>query len=280
MYRLGVNIIIENESLVRLGCFATVFVVLALAEAIRPKKLRVVPRLQRWFTNISLVVLDSILLRLVTPILAVSLAIEWQSNGWGLVNILASTHSAPISFGVVAVAYFVFSIILLDLMIYWQHVLSHKLTLLWAFHKIHHTDRDIDVTTALRFHPLEILLSMAYKLVCVMLIGPSAAAVIVFEVLLNASAMFNHANLCLPRKLDSMLRKIIVTPDFHRVHHSVNQQETNSNYGFFLSLWDYVFGTYSRRSQGKESDIEIGLSEYQTNKPNRLIWCLTAPWKK
>jgi len=168
----------------------------------------------------------------------------------------------------------------LDLAIYIQHVASHHIPILWKLHKVHHADRDIDVTTGIRFHPLEAILSMIYKCLVILLLGPVALSVIIFEIVLNASAMFNHSNLRLPKKLDAVLRILVVTPDSHRVHHSVHASETNSNYGFFLSIWDRLGRTYTAQPRDNHLDMTIGLSNYQTPKPAILSWCLTLPFKK
>ncbi|MDM3870718.1 sterol desaturase family protein [Porticoccus sp. W117] len=227
------------------------------------------PRTRRWLTNWGLVIIDALTLRVVFPILAVGVAVIASQKGWGLFNILALPLWLEITLAVV----------LLDLLIYAQHVLSHKVPLLWRLHKVHHVDRDIDVTTGARFHPLEILFSMVYKMLCVLLVGPAAAAVILFEVILNGSAMFNHANVRLPKKLDALLRSVIITPDMHRVHHSVIAGETDSNYGFFLSCWDRWFGTYVEEPRDGHDGMTIGLAVYQDNRPASLWWSLLLPFK-
>jgi len=172
----------------------------------------------------------------------------------------------------------ILAIVILDLAIYFQHVMSHKLPFLWRFHKVHHADRDIDVTTGIRFHPIEAALSMIYKCGIILLLGPATLAVLVFEILLNASPMFNHANVSLPKSVDRLLRLIIVSPDMHRVHHSEIPQETNSNYGFFLSIWDRIFRSYIPQPQKGHQGMAIGLSEYQTEKPASLLWSIKIPF--
>ena len=261
--------IINNEVWVRLYAFFGVFLVVALLEAMLPKKKRVMPRIERWLTNLSLVVINSFVLRLIVPILAVGVASWALTNNVGLLNWL----QLPVWAEILA------AVLLLDMFIYFQHVAFHKWPLFWRFHKVHHADRDIDVTTGARFHPLEIVVSMAYKLVCVALVGPSVFAVILFEIVLNASAMFNHANLALTKGLDRTLRAVVVTPDFHRVHHSVIPSETDSNFGFFLSVWDRLFGTYIAQPKHDHQGMVIGLHEHQTDQPNRLIWSLLVPFK-
>ena len=248
--------------------FIVVLVLMALAESLRPKRKRNLPRMERWTTNLGLTVVNIAVLRLLGPISAVTAASYALNNDWGLLNYL----SLPFYIEVIA------AVIVLDLAIYFQHVASHKLPILWRFHKVHHADRDIDVTTGIRFHPIEAMLSMVYKCVIILLLGPMVLAVVVFEMLLNASAMFNHANVQLPNALDRYLRLIVVTPDFHRVHHSEIQQETDSNYGFFLSVWDRVFKTYTSQPEKGHQDMVIGLSEYQTEKPASFFWSMKLPF--
>lgn len=264
------TLIQDHELALRLMSFGGVLVIMALVEVLIPKKTRTMPRTSRWTTNLLLVVVDSLVLRITMPILAVALASWSEVNNIGVLNWL----SLPSFIEIIA------AVILLDMAIYFQHVMSHKMPMLWMFHKVHHADRDIDVTTGLRFHPIEIVFSMFYKLVWILLLGPSASAVILFEIILNGSAMFNHSNISLSKKLDNRLRKIIVTPDSHRVHHSVIQQETDSNYGFFLSIWDKLFGTYNPQPKDTHDGMIIGLDEYQTAAPSTLKWCLTVPWQK
>jgi len=260
--------LIDHESTIRLSVFLGVFLFMAAAEALVPKKKRTMPRLMRWLSNIGLVVIDGIALRLVMPILAVATAAWATSNNVGLFNLLALPQWIE----------WLMAVVVLDALIYAQHVASHKIPLLWRFHKVHHADRDIDVTTGARFHPVEIIFSMLYKLLCVVLLGPAMVAVILFEVILNASAMFNHANLSLPKNIDALMRKLIVTPDFHRVHHSIIHKETDSNYGFFLSVWDRLFRTYIPQPQQGHAGMTIGLAELQSAKPNSIWWCLIAPF--
>ncbi len=262
------NFFQENEATIRLSVFIGVFTLMALLEVFAPRKERVMPRMQRWVTNWSLVVIDSIAVRLLIPTVAVAFAQLASSKGWGVFGWL----DWPVWLEIVL------AVILLDMLIYWQHVASHHFPLLWRMHKVHHADRDIDVTTGARFHPLEILLSMAYKLLCILLLGPATVAVFLFEVILNASAMFNHSNVRLPLVLDRWVRRFIVTPDMHRVHHSVLVNETNSNYGFFLSVWDRVFNSYIDQPERGHDDMRIGLGEHQDSRPASLWWSLKAPF--
>jgi len=237
-------------------------------EALAPRRARTSTRVQRWSTNIVLVVVNTFAARLLGPLVAGAVALFAAERGIGLFNIV----DLPIVLAVLG------GVILLDMAIYWQHVAFHKIPVFWRFHKVHHADRDIDVTTGVRFHPVEIVLSMIYKAVCVLALGPSLLAVILFEVILNASAMFNHANLKLLLWLDRIIRPVFVTPDMHRVHHSVIERETNSNYGFCLAIWDRLFGSYIDQPELGHDGMTIGLMEYQTPKPNQLLWSLSVPF--
>ena len=234
------------------------------------KKQRQQLRGQRWLTNFGLTASNIFVLKLLGPITAVAAADYALDNSWGLLSL----SPIPIPFYLEIVL----GIVLLDLAIYFQHVCSHKIPMLWRFHKVHHADRDIDVTTGIRFHPVEAFLSMLYKCVVIFLLGPITISVILFEIILNASAMFNHANVRFPKVVDGALRTVIVTPDFHRVHHSEIQTETDSNYGFFLTVWDRLFKTYTAQPSLGHDEMVIGLSEYQTSKPTSFIWCLKVPF--
>jgi sterol desaturase/sphingolipid hydroxylase (fatty acid hydroxylase superfamily) len=221
-------------------------------------------------TNISLVVLGAIVGRLLGPLAAMGVAVFAAQNSWGLFNLLA----LPVWLEIIV------AVMLLDMAIYWQHVATHKIPVLWRLHRVHHADRDIDASTGVRFHPIEIGVSMLYKCAVVLILGPAAVAVLLFEVLLNASALFNHANLRLPSAVDKLLRSFMVTPDMHRVHHSVILGETNSNYGFFLSWWDKLFNSYKTQPQAGHQRMTIGLNEYQTQAPKKLTWALLSPFTK
>ena len=259
-----------HEAPLRLGIFAIVLLAMMALEALRPKRDRVMTRRRRWTSNLALVFIDGLVVRLLFPVVAAGVAMIAARKGWGLFNWLDWPIWAEI----------LLSIIVLDMLIYWQHVLSHRIPIFWAFHKVHHADRDIDVTTGSRFHPAEIVLSMVYKIICVLALGPAAMAVILFEVLLNACAMFNHANLALPKRVDARLRKFIVTPDMHRVHHSVLPEETHQNFGFCLSIWDNLFRSYTAQPRAGHADMTIGLPEYQTPGPNSLTWSLALPFRR
>lgn len=262
--------LLSYETAIRLGVFAGLLVVLLLAEAIWPRKNRVESRLARWRTNAVFTVVDALALRLLVPLAAVGVAAYASTQGWGLLNMIALPDWVVI----------IISLILLDMAIYWQHVATHKIPILWRLHQVHHTDRDMDVTTAVRFHPIEICLSMVYKMAIVAILGAPVAAVILFEVILNGCAMFNHANLRLPKWLDRALRIFIVTPDMHRVHHSAQPTETNSNYGFSTSLWDRIFGSYTAQPSAGHNAMTIGLSEHQNEHPREVLWSFMLPFKR
>ena len=247
----------------------SLFVTLAVLEAIFPRKRRTMPRLKRWTTNILFIIIGSVATRLMGPIVALGAAGFAVHQGIGLFNWI----SLPMWLE------FVCALVLLDLALYFQHVISHKVPVFWAIHKVHHADRDIDVTTALRFHPLELVLSMLYKCVVVILIGPSVFVVFIFTIILNLCAMFNHSNLGLPLWLDRILRLILVTPDMHRVHHSAVRGETNSNYGFSIAMWDRIFGTYIAQPAAGHDGVTIGLMGYQTTEPTKLWWSLKLPFQ-
>jgi len=262
----------ENETLIRLSIFIALFVLFAIVEALLPRKNRTQPRTSRWLTNWSMTVLNTLTLRLMAfaiPLLAVGAAMDAGRNGWGVLNWL----DWPTWIEITA------TILFLDFAIWAQHLITHKIPLLWRLHRVHHSDRDIDVTTAIRFHPIEIALSMLLKIGLVYLLGPAALGVILFEIILNSTAMFNHSNLALPLGLDRVLRLILVTPDMHRVHHSVHQHEHDSNYGFSLSIWDRMFRTYVAQPQEGHEGMTIGL-RWQDDRPSELGWSLRLPFGK
>jgi len=259
-----------NETILRLGIFAGVLILFSSLEAIFPRRQRNLPRQGRWLTHLGITIIDALAVRLLGPLTAMAVAIWAGAKGIGLFNLTEFPLWVEI----------VLAFILLDFAIYLQHVISHRIPLFWRFHKVHHTDRDLDASSAVRFHPIEILLSMIYKCGLVLLIGPAALAVMIFEIVLNASAIFNHANLKLPFGLDRLLRVFIVTPDMHRVHHSVKPFETNSNYGFNFSIWDRVCRTYKAQPQAGHDGMTIGLAEHQSEQPAKLFWSLKLPFAK
>ena len=251
----------------RLGVFGAVLAAMMVAEAARPRRRLRLARQLRWPSNIAMTVLSSVLTPFAVPVAAVGMAVIAQASGWGLFNQAALPGWVELALAV----------LLLDLAIYAQHRLFHAVPWLWRFHRLHHSDPDFDVTTALRFHPVEIWLSALIKLAAVAVIGASPLAVLVFEVVLNATAMFNHSNTALPPALDRVLRWVLVTPDMHRVHHSVVARETNSNFGFNLPWWDRVFGTYRAQPDAGHADMTIGLGTFDTARDQRLDRLLIQP---
>jgi len=263
--------LLVQEPLIRSVFFFGILGIMALWERLSPSRRLSVSKPLRWGSNLGLVVLNTVLLRAGFPLAAVGFAAIAAEQGWGLFNVVALPGWLAILLSVMA----------LDLVIYWQHVMFHALPTLWRLHKVHHADRDFDVTTGLRFHPIEIFLSMGIKIAAIALLGAPPVAVLIFEVLLNATAMFNHGNVSLPRSVDRLLRWVVVTPDMHRIHHSVIVQETNSNYGFNLPWWDYLFGTYRARPAKGNQGMTIGLTEYQnTLRVAQLPWVLLLPFSR
>ncbi|WP_417522935.1 sterol desaturase family protein [Marinovum sp.] len=262
----------ENEALIRLGVFAALFLLLAGLEAIAPRRVRRQPRTRRWLTNWGISLANVLILRALAlglPLLAVGAALDAEAQGWGLFNLTGWPLWLEM----------ILAVLIFDFAIWLQHLVTHKVPLLWRLHRVHHADVEFDVTTAIRFHPVEIALSMLLKIGLVYLIGPAAWAVVIFEVLLNGTAMFNHSNLRLPLGLDALLRRVLVTPDMHRVHHSVQRHEHDSNYGFSLSLWDHIFRTYRAQPEEGHDGMTIGL-EWQDARPTRLGWSLWLPFFK
>jgi sterol desaturase/sphingolipid hydroxylase (fatty acid hydroxylase superfamily) len=228
------SLVLEQEVAYRLGFFAAIFTVMLVWELLAPRRVLSVSKLQRWANNLGLLLLNSVVLRFLFPAAAVGIAYSVNDMGWGLFNWLALPFWVEV----------VVAVLLLDLAIYLQHLMMHRVPLLWRLHRVHHADLDIDLTTGSRFHTIEIVVSMLIKWGVIALLGPALLAVLVFEILLNGMALFNHANVRLPRSVDRWVRGLLVTPDMHRVHHSILRDETNSNFGFNLSLWDRAFGTY------------------------------------
>ena len=261
------KLLLANEPLVRIAVFLGILFAMAAWEVAAPRRRQEIPRLLRWTNNLGLVVIDTILVRLTFPIVAVGLALLAEERGWGLLNV----------FGVPTWLAFVASVIALDLAIYLQHVMFHAVPALWRLHRMHHADLEFDVTTGLRFHPIEIVLSMGIKLAVVAALGPPAVAVLVFEVLLNATAMFNHSNVRIPQGMDRILRWIVVTPDMHRVHHSIHPSETNSNFGFNLPWWDKLLGTYRPQPKEGHDSMTIGIEQFRTGRDLWLDRMLIQP---
>ncbi len=240
-----------HEAMIRLGCFLTVLTAMALWERIAPRRSLALPRSTRWFSNLGLMVLGSVAARLLVPVAATGVALFAARQGSGLFNQIAAPAWVALLVSVVA----------LDAAIYLQHLMFHAVPILWRLHLVHHADVDFDTSTGVRFHPVEIVVSLLIKCAVILLLGPPVAAVILFEVLLNATALFNHGNVRLPRALDRRLRWLVVTPDMHRVHHSVHGDETNSNFGFNLPWWDRLCGTYREQPRDGHSGMIIGLHE-------------------
>jgi sterol desaturase/sphingolipid hydroxylase (fatty acid hydroxylase superfamily) len=248
------------EAAIRLGFFIGIFAVMALWELWAPRRVLTVGKAIRWANNLGLVALNTLLLRLLFPAAAVGMAALADDQGWGLLNYFQVPVGLAVPLAVIA----------LDFVIWLQHVMVHAIPALWRLHRVHHADPDFDVTTGSRFHPIEIILSMLIKFATIAVLGPPVLAVIIFEVLLNATAMFNHANVRLPAKLDRILRWFVVTPDMHRVHHSIEDDETNSNFGFNLPWWDRLFGTYRDQPRGGHERMTIGIRGY--NRPRDVTW--------
>jgi len=257
-----------TESSIRLGSFAGVLILMAAWELLFPRRRLAVRKSTRWLSNLGLVVLNTVAVRLLLPLGAVGMALVAKEHGWGLFNNLSIAMPAAVLLSVIA----------LDFAIYLQHVLFHAVPILWRLHMVHHADLDFDVSTGLRFHTIEILLSMGIKFAAIVLIGPPALAVVIFEVVLNATSMFNHGNVRLPLWLDRVLRLLVVTPDMHRVHHSVIVSETNSNFGFNLPWWDFLFGTYHAQPVAGHEQMTIGLSQFRDERVDRLHWMLVLPF--
>lgn len=264
-----IETLLPHETALRLGGFAGIFAAMALWELLAPRRRQAFGRGRRWPSNIGVVALDTLLVRLLFPITAVGVALLAEAQGWGLFHAL----NAPAWLAIIA------SVILLDLAIYLQHVLFHAVPVLWRLHRMHHADLDFDVTTGARFHPIEILLSMGIKLGVVAALGAPAVAVLIFELLLNATSMFNHGNVRLPERFDRLLRWLVVTPDMHRVHHSVMPRETNSNFGFNLPWWDRLFGTYRAQPAAGHEQMTIGIEQFRDPRELRLDRMLLQPFR-
>jgi sterol desaturase/sphingolipid hydroxylase (fatty acid hydroxylase superfamily) len=259
--------LLANEPAIRLGFFLGVFAIVVLWEVFKPRRRQSVSRWVRWPNNLGIVALNTVLLRILIPTAAVGMALIAEERGWGVL----SHWTLPGWLAIVA------SVIVLDLAIYLQHVIVHAVPALWRLHRMHHADLDFDVTTGARFHPIEILLSMAIKLAVVAALGPPAVAVLTFEVVLNATSMFNHGNVLIPPRFDRVLRWVVVTPDMHRVHHSIIPRETNSNFGFNLPWWDRLLGTYRAQPADGHEGMKIGIAQFRTPRDLWLDRMLVQP---
>lgn len=263
------NILFAYEPSIRLAAFFAVFVVMAVWELVAPRRKQAIARGWRWPNNFGVVAVDTLLVRILFPTTAVGIALFAEAHDFGLFNIIA------LSSWVGAVA----SVAILDLAIYLQHVLFHAVPALWRLHRMHHADLEFDVSTGLRFHPIEILLSMLIKFAVIAALGAPALAVLIFEVLLNATSMFNHANVRIPQKIDRVLRWLVVTPDMHRVHHSILARETNSNFGFNLPWWDRLFGTYRAQPLAGHEAMTIGIEQFRDPRELGLDRMVLQPFR-
>lgn len=260
-----------NETWIRLGFFAGVLIIMMLWEGLKPNRQSPVSTGQRWLSNFSMVLLGALVARLIIPTGLAAIAIFAQNNQFGLWNTLSVNLwiSVPIT------------VVLFDCLIYWQHRVFHRVPMLWKIHKMHHADPHIDASTGLRFHPLEIALSLVVKMAAVILLGAPIVAILIFEVLLNTSAIFNHSNIKLPVKLDKFLRIFIVTQAMHRIHHSQVVSETDSNFAFNLSIWDKLFGSYTAEAKNGDDEIKLGLKEYSRPEANTSLKALLLmPFKR
>jgi sterol desaturase/sphingolipid hydroxylase (fatty acid hydroxylase superfamily) len=261
---------LPSEPLIRLGAFALVFTAMALWELLAPWRAQVLPRRRRWPANLGILAVDALVVRVLFPTAAVGAALWAEATGTGLLHALAVPAWLAVPLAVV----------LLDLVIWAQHLVFHHVPLLWRLHRVHHADTEIDVTTGLRFHPIEIVLSLLLKIAVVVALGVPALSVLLFDVLLNATSIFSHANVRLPGALDRVLRWLLVTPDMHRVHHSVIRAETDSNFGFCLSVWDRIFGTYRAQPKLGLARVKIGQERFRDAREARLDRLLTQPFRE
>jgi len=262
------NFILEHEPLIRFCFFFGILILMAAWELVAPRRPLTTSKASRWLSNLGIVVMDTLAVRLILSVQAVGLALFVEAHGWGILNNVILPPWMKIILGVLG----------LDLVIYLQHAMFHALPVFWRLHRMHHTDLDFDVTTGIRFHPLEILLSMGIKMAAVVVLGPSAVAVVLFEVLLNATSMFNHGNVRLPKEIDRVLRLLVVTPEMHRVHHSVVIKEYNSNFGFNFPWWDRLMGTYQAQPTRGHEGMTIGLSQFRDPGRLTLPWLLIQPF--
>jgi sterol desaturase/sphingolipid hydroxylase (fatty acid hydroxylase superfamily) len=257
-----------NEESIRLGFFFGVLIIIAIWELLSPRRKLATSKPVRWASNLGIVFIDTALVKLIFPVMAINVAFVAQENSWGLLNNISLPYWVEVAMGV----------LILDCIIYLQHLMFHAVPLLWRLHMMHHADLDYDVTTGLRFHPIEIIISMVIKMASVAALGASPVTVVLFEIVLNATAMFNHGNIKLPLGLDAVLRLLVVTPDMHRVHHSVTILETNSNFGFNFPWWDRLFGTYRAQPAAGHEGMTIGLAQFRDPGKNNLFGMLVLPF--
>jgi len=261
--------LLTHEVPVRLGAFLGIFAAMALWELAAPRRALHERKSLRWTNNLALTVLNSVLVRAILPVAAIGVAGFAAERGMGVLNIFTLPHAWAI----------VVSVLVLDAAIYLQHLMFHAVPLFWRLHRVHHADVDIDVTTGARFHPIEIALSLLIKFAVILVLGPPAVAVLIFEVLLNATSMFNHGNVRLPTRIDGVLRWLVVTPDMHRVHHSIDPRETNSNFGFNVPWWDRLFGTYRAQPRAGHDAMTIGIEQFRERRELRLDMMLLQPFR-
>mgnify|MGYP004701027417 CR=1 FL=1 len=260
----------ENEVVWRIVSFSAILSIIALWEVLAPRRPLTTRKGQRWFANLSMIAIATFVVRFTFPLLPVGLAIMAQEQGWGLLNFVTLPLWLEIAVAV----------LVLDFVIYLQHVIFHFLPILWRLHRMHHSDLDLDASSGNRFHPMEIMISIGIKLGAVLIIGPAPFAVLLFEILLNAAAIFNHGNIRIPLGIDRWLRTVLVTPDMHRVHHSIIPRETNSNFGFSLSWWDFLCGTYRAQPGAGHLEMTIGLKEYRDPARLTLPRLLVQPFER
>ncbi len=258
----------EHQSVIRLGCFSGLFLMLAIGELLKPRLVLTDSKASRWRSNLGLTLLNTLLVWFTGLFTPVAVAHVAEQRQWGILQQVEVAEPIKI----------VVAILFLDFLIYGQHVLFHKIPLCWRLHRVHHTDLNFDLTTGVRFHPFEILLSLLIKIMAITIVGAPALAVLIFEIILNGSSMFNHSNLFLPLKVDRIARKFIVTPDMHRVHHSVIPYETDSNYGFNFPWWDRLFGTYRDQPEAGHEQMSIGLKEFRISDSLKLPGLLVQPF--
>jgi sterol desaturase/sphingolipid hydroxylase (fatty acid hydroxylase superfamily) len=259
---------LKHEAVIRLGFFFGIFILVAIGELLSPRRTLAMSKKVRWFSNLGVVAIDTLAVRLLFPVIGIHVAFTAQQKGFGLLNVVDLPGWMS----------FIIGILVLDMVVYLQHLMFHAVPLIWRLHMMHHADLDYDVTTGLRFHPVEIIISMFIKMTTIAALGPSVLTVIIFEIILNGTAMFNHGNIKLPLQLDRYLRLLVVTPDMHRVHHSVTIRETNSNFGFNFPWWDRLFGTYRAQPVAGHEGMTIGLSQFRDPKQNNLLRMLILPF--
>ena len=259
-----------DEGVIRLSIFFSLLLVIGIWEAVAPRRERTQSFVVRWANNFAIVVLNTALLRVVFPTALVGFAVYFESIGWGILN----TLSLPLWLEILLV------LVVLDFVIYWQHVIFHQVPFLWRVHRMHHTDVDFDVSTGVRFHPIEILFSMIIKIVVVAPLGPAPLAVMLFEIILNGSSLFSHGNVRIPVKADRLIRFFLVTPDMHRVHHSADKIETDSNFGFCLSFWDRLFSPYRDQPEQTHTAMTLGLNDYRSKRWQNVWSLLRLPFVK